>query len=60
MEKGDLGPTNLSKTAIVMEHFFVDGAHDKRIIGIANLGDAIWDDICFFGRITKGERSFLS
>ena len=61
--KGDRRPANFSKTAIVTENILVaakDGAHDERIISVADLRNRIWDDVCFLGRVTKRKRSFLS
>jgi hypothetical protein len=61
--EGNLRATNFSKAAVVAENILVtaqDGAHDERIIGVADLRNKIWDDVYFLGRITKGKRSFLS
>jgi hypothetical protein len=61
--KGDLRPANFAKTAVVTENILVaanDGAHDKRIISVADLRNRIWDDVCFLGHVTKRKRSFLS
>jgi len=49
--------------AVVAENVLMpaqDGAHDERIIGVADLWNKIWDDVYLVGRITKGKRSFLS
>jgi hypothetical protein len=59
----DLRPAYFSKLAVVAERILVpaqDGTHDQRIIGVADLRNRIWDYVDFFGRITKGKRSFFS
>ena len=58
-----LDPAHLSKTVVVAENILVpaqDGAHDERIIGVADLRHEIWDDVYFFGRISKSKGRFLS
>src|SRR5258708_30171994 len=60
--KGNRRPANFAKTAVVAENILVaaqDGAHDERIISVADLRNRIWDDVCFLGHITKRKRSFL-
>jgi hypothetical protein len=60
--KGNRRPANFAKTAVVAENILgaaQDGAHDERIISVADLRNRIWDDVCFLGHITKRKRSFL-
>src|SRR6267378_7409733 len=59
--KGDLRPANFSKTAVITENILVaakDGAHDERIISVADLRNRIWDDVCFLGHVTANAVSF--
>jgi hypothetical protein len=59
----DPRPANFSKSAVIAKNILVpaqDGTHNERIIGVADLRNRIWYYVYFFGRITKGKRSFFS